>query len=493
MTASGTRGVIATPHRLASEVGAQILRDGGNAIDAAIAADAVLCVVYPHMTSIGGDLMAIVWGAGEPAPVGLIGSGRSGELARLEAVRDRGHETMPARGAMTVTVPGTVEAWGRLLERFGSVGFGAVLEPAESLARDGYVITAQLSEHLAGAASWLGREPCTYALFPPMEPGMLLRNPGLAATLHDLGRNGINGFYRGEIAEAIAAAIRKRDGFVTRQDLATHRSEWVEPIAFPYRELVVYELPPPTAGLVAASLALRLEAGQDFRSARDASYALRDQYITDPDFARAPVDLFLDPGAVASGPVDVSTRRGDTIYLCAADEHGNVVSLIQSIAYDFGSGIVAEGTGVLLQNRGVYFSLDPGHVNRLEPKKRTMHTLIPAMASRGARPWASFGTMGGERQPQLQVQLLRALVNEGRDPAEAVARPRMAILSDGTTLAVETDYPGAAAMARADRRVTLMPARHHSFGHAQALVIDGPGRWRAGADPRSDGSVEYSR
>jgi gamma-glutamyltranspeptidase/glutathione hydrolase len=179
--------------------------------------------------------------------------------------------------------------------------------------------------------------------------------------------------------------------------------------------------------------------------------------------------------------------------LCAADDHGNVVSLIQSVAYDFGSGIVAEGTGMLLQNRGAYFKLDPGHVNRLEPRKRTMHTLIPAMAARDGHPWAAFGTMGGDRQPQLQVQVLRNLVNEQLDPADAVARPRMAILSDGQTLAIEADYPGAAAMARSDKRVQLVPALYHAMGHAHAIVIDGPGNWRAGADPRSDGSVEYSR
>jgi gamma-glutamyltranspeptidase / glutathione hydrolase len=487
-----TRGVIATPNNVASEVGARVLREGGNAIDAAIAADAVLCVVYPHMTSVGGDLMAIVWSAGEKAPVGIIGSGRSGEHATIEAVRDRGFTEMPARGALSVTVPGTVEAWGRLLERFGSVGLGAVVDAAAGLAQDGYVICEGLADHLVAAAPLLLKEPNAYALYPSMEKGMLLRNPDLATTLRDIGRHGINGFYRGEVGAAIAAAIKKRDGFVTRQDLATHRSQWVEPVAFPYHETTVYVLPPPTAGLVAASFALRLEAGQDFRSARDAAYALRDRYITDPDFSPAPMEVFLDPNAEVAAGADTTPRRGDTIYLCAADEHGNAVSLIQSVAYDFGSGIVAEGTGMLLQNRGAYFKLDASHVNRLEPKKRTMHTLVPAMAARDGKPWAVFGTMGGPRQPQLQVQVLRNLVNEGLDPAEAVARPRKAILDDGT-LVVEADYPNAPQMARDDPRVMLMPARHSSLGHAHAIVIDGPASWRAGADPRSDGSVEYSR
>ena len=487
-----TKGVIATPHHLASEVGAQILGDGGNAIDAAIAANAVLCVVYPHMTSVAGDLMAIVWAAGADSPVGLVGAGRSGELATIDAIHTRGLEAIPARGVLPVTVPGTVEAWGRLLERFGSFGLGAVLEPAAGLAKDGYLITPQLSEFLKMAADWLGSERPAYALYPPMDAGMLLRNPDLASVLQDIGRGGINTFYRGEIATAIAAAISKRDGLVTRQDLATHRSQWVDPIAFAYRDLVVYELPPPTQGLAAAGMLVRLQAGSTFKEARDASYALRDRYITDPDFSPTPLQPFLDPAYAAAGKAS-GREGGDTVYLCAADEHGNLVSLIQSVAYDFGSGVVAEGTGMLLQNRGVYFSLDPTHANRLEPKKRTMHTLIPAMASREGRPWVAFGSMGGERQPQLQAQVLMNMVDEKLDPAAAVARPRKAVLADNVTLAVEADYPGAGEMARSDPNVLLMPARHHSFGHAHAIVVDGPSAWRAGADPRSDGSVEYSR
>ncbi|MGA8924259.1 MAG: gamma-glutamyltransferase family protein [Candidatus Dormiibacterota bacterium] len=497
-----TKGVIATPHHLASEAGASMLRDGGNAIDAVIAADAVLCVVYPSMTSVAGDLMAIVWAADANAPVGLIGAGRSGELATIEAIRSRGHTEMPLRGVLTVTVPGTVEAWGRLLERFGTFGFGAVLEPAAALARDGYVITPQLSRFLMDAAELLGREPAAQALYPPMEAGMLLRNPDLALVLQSIGRGGIGGFYRGEVAAEIAGAIKRRAGLVTGLDLASHRSQWVEPVESAYRDLVVYELPPPTQGLAAAGMLARLNAVpsgrlrpgigfiEPFKRARDSSYALRDRYITDPDFAAAPVAPFLDASHL--GPaIATSLEGGDTVYMCAADEHGNVVSLIQSVAYDFGSGIVAEGTGMLLQNRGAYFSLDPKHVNRLEPKKRTMHTLIPAMASRNGRPWAAFGSMGGDGQPQLQTQVLINLVDHRLEPAEAVARPRIRVLADGLTVSVEADYPDAAELSHSTWKVELMPPRHHLFGHAQAIVIDGPGAWRAGADPRSDGSVEF--
>jgi gamma-glutamyltranspeptidase/glutathione hydrolase len=495
-----TKGVIATPHKTASEVGAQVLRDGGNAVDAVVAANAVLCVVYPHMTSVGGDLMAIVWPAGASSPVGLIGAGRSGELATIDAVRARGHEGMPERGILTVTVPGTVEAWGRLLERFGTFGLGAVLEPAASLAADGYVITPQLSDFLKSSAGLLSKERAAQELYPPMEAGMLLRNPDLASMLRDIGRGGISSFYRGEIAAAIVSAISRRDGFVTARDLATHRSQWVEPLTMEYRGLLVYELPPPTQGLAALAMLARLQALSNtelqpgpefvahFKRIRDECYPLRDKYITDPDFAVAPVEPFLDPTHVAAGGAGIR-EGGDTTYLCAADEHGNLVSLIQSVAFDFGSGIVAEGTGMLLQNRGSYFSLDPEHVNRLEPRKRTMHTLIPAMAARDGRPWAIFGTMGGDGQAQLQSQILVNLVDHRLEPAEAVSRPRIRVQAGGMRTSIEADYPHAAELARSDRTFELMPKGHHSFGHAHTILIDGPNAWRAGADPRSDGSA----
>jgi gamma-glutamyltranspeptidase/glutathione hydrolase len=497
-----TKGVVATPHHTASEVGAQVLRDGGNAVDAAIAADAVLCVVYPQMTSVCGDLMAIVWPAGATSPVGLIGAGRSGELATIDAVRSRGHDTMPERGVLSVTVPGTVEAWGRLIERFGTLGLGAVLEPAASLARDGYQITKQLSESLKEDAPLLLKESAAFALYPPMEAGMVLRNPDLASVLHDIGRGGINSFYRGEIAVAIASAISRRDGLITAHDLATHRSEWVDPVTVGYRGLTVYELPPPTQGLTAIAMLARLnllspEALQPgpgfvpvFKRVRDASYPLRDRYITDPDFSRAPLEPFLNPAHESVAEAAMPHDAGDTIYLCAADEYGNLVSLIQSVAYGFGSGIVAEGTGALLQNRGCYFSLNPTHVNRLEPRKRTMHTLIPAMAAREGRPWAIFGSMGGDGQPQLQTQVLINLVDHRLEPAEAVARPRIRVQAGGAMVSVEATYPGAGELARSGDGIVLMPPKHHSLGHAHAIVVDGPKAWRAGADPRSDGSVE---
>jgi gamma-glutamyltranspeptidase/glutathione hydrolase len=481
-----------------------MLREGGNAIDAAIVANAVLCVVYPHMTSIGGDLFALVWPAGASEPIGLQGAGRSGEGATIDAMRERGFSAMPLRGATTVTVPGTVQAWGRLIERYGTVGLGRALAPAVAIAREGFVVGENLSRQLHADHAWLSQDPEAARVLPPLLAGMKLRQPELATTLEQISRRGFAGFYFGELGRTIAEAVERRGGFLTGGDMAAHRGEWIEPLAMGYRDLTVYHLPPPTQGLVAMAILARLarvpsaelEPGPSLArrlaGLRDVAYGLRSRYLSDPDFVEVPVAPFLDPDFVGPPPGDV-LPDGDTIYLCAADEAGNVVSLIQSIAYDFGSGIVADGTGILLQNRGSYFSLDPTHVNRLEPRKRTMHTLIPALAARGGKPFAAFGNMAGEGQPQIQIQVAMNLFDRGLSPAEAVAAPRVRVNPAGDTLWVEADYPGAAELNRAQSpRVELVPPRDQRMGHAQALVVDGPSTWRAGADPRADGSVEFS-
>ncbi len=493
-----THGILATPHYLATEAGAEILRQGGNAIDAAVAADAVLCVVYPHMTSIGGDLFALVWPAGAHAPMGLAGAGRSGSLATIASVRQAGHLTMPQRGALSVTVPGTVEAWGRLVERFGSFGLEPLMSAAVRHARHGYVVSERGAAFLARHADWLMREDEAQRLFPPLKAGMLLRNPELAGVLEDIGRNGFGGFYRGPTAAAIISALERRGGLLTEADLAGHRSEWVEPIPFAYRDLTVYEMPPPTQGLCAAAMLRRFERSSHFVPGlsfacelvrlRDVTYLLRERYVSDPEFADVPWEHFLDPDHMEEGPA-AALPEGDTVYLCSADEHGNVVSLIQSVSGSFGSGVVAEGTGILLHNRGAYFSLDATHANRLAPRKRTMHTLIPAMAARDSKCWAAFGSMGSDGQPQIQAQVFINLVERGLGPAEAVAEPRLRVPPGGGGLWVEADYPDATQVARAIPGAQLLPPRSWQMGHAAALLVDGPGRWRAGADPRSDGAV----
>jgi gamma-glutamyltranspeptidase/glutathione hydrolase len=384
---------------------------------------------------------------------------------------------------------------------------GRALAPAAAIAGEGFVVGENLARQLHADHDWLAQDPEARRVFPPLMADMKLRQPELATTLELIGRNGFGGFYFGELGHTIAEAVRRRGGFLTSADMAAHRSDWIEPLAMPYRDLTIYQLPPPTQGLVAMGMLARLASAPSpslvpgpafarrLAALRDVTYGLRSLYISDPEFVRVPVGPFLDPdyAAPAPAPADV-LPDGDTIYLCTADEAGNVVSLIQSIAFDFGSGIVAEGTGILLQNRGCYFSLDPNHVNRLEPGKRTMHTLIPAMAARAGRPFAAFGNMAGEGQPQIQVQVALNLFDRGLDPAEAVAAPRVRVNPAGDTLWVEADYPGAAELNREQSpRVELVPPRDQRMGHAQALIVDGPSSWRAGADPRADGSVEYSR
>jgi len=497
-----THGILATPHRLATQAGAQVLRDGGNAIDAAVAANAVLCVVYPHMTSIGGDLFALVWPAGAAEPIGLEGAGKSGATATIRAVRDAGHETMPLRGPLTITVPGTVQAWGRLLERYGTIGFGIALEAAIAHAKDGFVVGDDLGRAFAEQAHWLLREPDVAAALPPMKAGMLFRQPDLARSLEGVARRGFGGFYFGELGVQIAEAVQRRGGFLTAADMAAHRSSFVKPLSMPYRGLRIYQMPPPTQGLVALSMLTRLERltgseldpgpafARRFVKMRDATYSLRDRYISDPAFTDVPVEPFLDPDFEPER-LPTPVPGGDTVYLCSADEHGNVVSLIQSIAYEFGSGVVADGTGIILQNRGCYFSLDPHHVNSLQPGKRTMHTLIPALAGRGGVPFAAFGNMAGEGQPQVQAQVAINLFDRGLEPQAAVSAPRIRVAAGGAPLWVEADYPGAGELNRAQAPTTLLlPPKSSRMGHAQAIVIDGPGSWRGGADPRSDGSVE---
>jgi gamma-glutamyltranspeptidase len=497
-----TRGVIATPHTAATQAGIQILRDGGNAVDAAVAADAVLCVVYPHMTSLGGDLFALVWPPDSSQPVGLAGAGRSGSLATIEELSARGFTEMPERGALSVTVPGTVDAWGRLVERFGSLGLQPLMAPAAAAARDGWIVAPSVARFLAQESEWLHREDEVRRLLPPLKGGMALRNPDLAAVLEDIGRNGFNGFYRGDVGRAIVAAMERRGGLLTAQDMARHRSAWVDPIAVDYRGTTVYELPPPTQGLAAAAMLKRFERvepgalrpglgfARELVRVRDEVYVLRERYVGDPDFAEVPWAPFLDPDLAGEQPgLAPPIPEGDTIYLCAADEHGNVVSLIQSVAGTFGSGVIAEGTGVLLHNRGKYFSLDPRHVNRLEPRKRTMHTLIPAMAGRDGHCWAAFGSMGADGQPQIQAQLAINLVDAGLEPDEAVAAPRLRVPPGGGGLWVEADYSEAAEILRSELQARPLPPRDWQVGHAAALIVDGPGAWRAGSDPRADGSA----
>lgn len=491
--------MIATPHPLASEAGAQVLRDGGNAVDAAICADAVLCVCLPDMTSIGGDLFAQVWPAGRERPLVLMGGGRSGADATIERVRGMGLDALPSRGPLSITVPGTVEAWGRLLERFGSLGLAPLLEPAAALADSVYPVSPVLAADLSANADWLCLEPAAWRLWPPVSAGMVLRNPALAAVLREIGQRGVGRFYQGEVAEAIVDTVRAGGGFLTMADLAGHRSSWCDPLEVSFRGATVYEPPPPTQGCVAAGLLARLDRhpaeeiadGLGLARALALAVAVVDSLrprLADPEVVPVDVGPFLDPDDEGDGEPG-TPLEGDTIALSVADEEGTLVSMVQSVAGAFGSGVVARDTGILLHNRGSGFRLDPSAPNRLEPRKRPAHTLAPAMAALARSRRLAFGTMGGEAQPQIQVQILRGMLDRGLDPQAAIALSRLRTAAPPASLWVEADHPDAREVLRGVPGATPLAPGDLRLGHAQAVLASADGSWSGGVDPRADGLV----
>jgi len=503
---------IVTPHYLATNAGAAVLRDGGNAMDAAIAANLVLGVVAPYTCGIGGDCFAIVWDG--TALHGYNGSGRAPAAATPEAVLAR-HPAMPRHGPLPITVPGAVDAWFALLERFGRRSFATLAEPAIAYARRGFPLTATGARRIragqpieSGWGEW-------DAVYGRAEPGVRLTQPGLARTLETVAAGGPPAFYRGAIAAAVAEHVHGLGGFLDGDDLSAHRGEWVRPVEGHYRDLVVAELPPNSQG-TAALLALHLleqsgplpvpgtEREHRMIEAVTSALAERDAHLTDPSHMRAAPDVLADPDrakAIAAarqgsvgGTVAAAGERGrqggdgDTAYLCAVDGDGLCVSLIQSNFNGFGSGVTVPGFGLNLHNRGAYFSLEPGHVNVLAPGKRTLHTLMPALALLDGRPWLVFGTMGADGQLQTQVQLLAHLVDDGVDPAVALDAPRWVVDPDDGSVRIENRFSGGVldGLRRSGHRLEVLGPYEDPMGHAQLIRLD-PDGLTAAADPRCEG------
>lgn len=515
---------MATPHYLASVAGLRTLQAGGNAVDAAIAANAVLTVVYPHMCSLGGDAFFLIAEPGTGALHALNGSGRSAAAASIDAVREAGHTTMPSRGAWAVTVPGAVHAWELVLERFGTFGFADLLQPAIAYAERGFPVSPGLSAAIAKERWLLEQQEAAAQQFLPggkvPAAGDVLRQPDLAASLRLLAGRGADAFYRGAIGEAIIATLQKQGAPMTMDDLAAHRSDWVEPIRTTYRDVELVELPPNTQGATALQMANIMEgfdvAGMGHNTAtlihhgveaKKLAFLDRDRYITDPEFFDVPVDRLIskeyaaelrqriDPNRAWMEPDD-PPGGGDTIYLCVVDRDGMAVSLIQSIFQGFGSGLVAEGTGIILLNRGFSFSLDADAANRLEPGKRPMHTLIPAMILRDGQPSVVLGTMGGHGQAQTHLQLLMNLVDFGMEPQAAIEAPRW-VSGRGApddplhVLNLEPEV-GAEVLAQlrglGHRDAKFTESFSSAMGHAQMIAIDRErGVLKGAADPRADG------
>jgi len=513
----GRGGMACTSQPLASFAAAEMLRGGGNAVDAAVCAAAVLGVVEPFMTGVGGDCFMLLWRADAQRLEGLNGSGRAPRAATPAALAACGHTTMPMHGMLSVTVPGAVDAWCAALERHGSRSLGEVLAAAIEYAEHGFAVSEIIAAQWAFAAGLLqndeGRRAFTLDGRAP-RLGEVMRLPALARTLRLLAAGGRDAFYLGEPAAAIAACSQAHGGLLDAEDLAAHTSTWVEPIGVDYRGVGVVELPPNGQGLTAL-LALNILENFALGGAMDAdihlqieaiklAFADRNRWIADPEHARVPVAGLLSKdyaqGRAALIHPDKALKRvapgalpalSDTVYLTTADAAGNVVSLINSLYHAFGSGMVAGDTGIALQNRGYGFSLDPAHPNCLAPGKRPFHTIIPAMLMRDGRPLVSFGVIGGDMQAQGHVQLVSHLVDGGCNVQEAIERPRFNYLTgDRVALEARLQVEVGAALTRRghvleDEAMALLSG---GFGGAQAIAIDPvTGAYWGGSDPRKDG------
>ncbi len=537
--ARGRHGAVVAPHHLATAAGLGILRSGGNAVDAAIATNAVLAVVAGSSCGIGGDAFWLIWDAAAGRQFALNGSGRAPAAADPARLRASGLATLPFVGPLTITVPGAVRSWADAHERFGRLSRTALLAPAIELALDGFPAYDGFMNSVEAAAAAYGNDrsigPGWASVYRPhgrpWRPGELVRLPALGASLQRLADAGFADFYEGELGERQCQGLAAAGSAIAQDDLRGHTSTWNEPISTTYRGVGVTTHRPNSSGLVALEILNILEQfepppaatfatgqGADTRwvhlglEASKLAWVDRDEQLTDPAFRDIPIDALLDKGHAArlaarirperATPAAASRapRGGGTIWLGVVDGEGNAVSLIESNYGGFGSGVVDPATGIGYQNRGSYFSLDEDHPNVLAPGKRTLHTLLPGMLFRDGRPWVVVGSMGGDAQPQIHAQVVSALVDGGIDVASAVAMPRW--FADPETHFAPPDLvraeprfrPGLLeALEAMGHPVRPVDAFDSALGHCHAieLVAGGPaeadGSVAAATDPRSTG------
>jgi gamma-glutamyltranspeptidase/glutathione hydrolase len=506
-------GMIATSQPLASMAGLEVLMQGGNAIDAAVAASAVLGVVEPFMAGIGGDTFTLLWIDKEKKLVGLNGSGRSAYGIKAKNLIEQGLTEMPLRGVHTITVPGAVEAWCTLLERYGTISLDKLLQPAIRYAKEGFPVSEIIAEEwkLSREALFESDEAINTYLINGRAPraGEIFKNPSLGHTLELIARYGSQIFYEGEIAKKICSYIERKGGRLTLRDFKEHKSEWVEPLSTTYRGYQVYELPPNGQGAIVLEM-LNILEGYDLASlghnsaefihllveAKKIAFNDRNLYIADPAFNNLPIENMIskqyaekkrteiDPDKANPNAKDI-LPSSDTVYISVVDKERNCVSFISSIFEKFGSGLVVDDTGIILQNRGSLFSLEPGHFNFLEPNKRPMHTIIPAIAMKEGRPWLCFGVMGGHMQPQGHVQILINMIDFDMNVQEAGEAARVCHTDNGVALESDIGW---------DVRMKLLEKGHKIisdvdiFGGYQGILIDPEtGALAGGSDPRKDG------
>ena len=535
-----THGMAATSHPLVSQVALDVLKRGGTAVDAAIAANAAMGLMEPTGNGVGGDLFAIVWDARTGKLHGLNASGRSPQsltLAKLREELKKIHAThIPPRGPLPVSVPGTVDGWFELHQKFGRLPMKELLQPAIDYARNGFPVTEVIADGWAANAKLLKQYPNYAVTFMPdgrtPAKGEVFRNPLLADTLARIGEGGRDAFYKGDIARRIEQYMRANGGYLTAADLAAHHSEWVQPVSTNYRGYDVWELPPNTQGVAALQMLNILESydlkAMSFGSpeylhlfieAKKLAFEDRARYYADPQFAQIPLQVLLSKAYAAKRralirldkaaleyPVDPSVMnpgaldRGDTIYMSVADEAGNMVSLIQSNYRGMGSGMTPDGCGFILQDRGELFSLQDGHPNVYAPGKRPFHTIIPAFVTRNGRPWLSFGVMGGSMQPQGHVQILVNLIDFGMNLQEAGDVPRVRhdgsseptdeVMHDGGQVVLEVGTSPATVKALQARGHKVKVENDGDFGGYQAILRNEQGVYFGASESRKDGAAQ---
>ena len=510
-------GAVATSQPLAAQGGFQILRDGGNAFDAAVATAAILNVVEPMSTGIGGDAFMLVYQPKDGVIRGLNASGRAPYAAELEFFTKQGLTSIPTFGSMyPVTVPGTIDGWATLLDECGTMSLAEVLQPAIDYAEKGFPVSPQISLAWQESALILAQHPDTARTYlkngkAPV-PGEIFRQPNLADTFRCIAEGGRDAFYRGEIAEKIVKFSDENGGLFSLQDFAEHKSDWVEPISTNYRGYDVYEIPPNGQG-IAALLALNIVEGFDLGvmghnspehlhhaiEAMKLGFADLYKYVTDPTFVDVPVAGLLSDDYTESQRARISSERAnvepspgvpsvgsDTVYLCAVDSERNVVSFINSLFAGFGSHLVAGDTGIMLQNRGAGFSLDSNHANCIAPHKRTLHTIIPGMIAQNGVPLVTFGVMGGQMQTQGHLQFVCNLVDFNMDVQNALDAPRFRVMDDSRVI-LETGIPMNVQAALAQKGHHIVPGSTF-FGGGQAIFVNPSfDTLVAGSDPRRDG------
>ncbi|HEX7123546.1 MAG TPA: gamma-glutamyltransferase [Gemmatimonadaceae bacterium] len=514
----GRTAAVTSDHALASAAGMDVLRRGGNAVDAAITMAAVLAVARPHMNGIGGDAFLLIREARTGRVYALNGSGRSGSRATPAFFAERNLKEVPSTGILSVSVPGAVRAWADALERFGTITLAQALAPAIEYAERGLPVSTRLSLDIAGELRKVAADTALARVFlvngKAPAPGTLLVQRDLAASLKAIAQNGPDELYRGQLARRIAAFMEREGGLLTADDLARHTSTWQEPLSTTYMGRTILAFPPNTQGATFLQM-LNLAEQADltrvqFNSAEyihllaegsKLAYADRDRYIADPAFSQVPVDRLLSKeyakelaqrirrDTVIAPDEEVAARdgNGDTVYLGVIDKDGNAVSMIQSLFASFGSGRMVPGAGIVLHNRGSLYTLDASHPNVVAPGKRPYHTLCPAMALNDDRSLvAVFGTPGGDGQPQTLVQILNNVLRFGLTPQQAVEAPRWRVYNRAR-LAVEPGIPADVrqALERLGHRVRVQEPSAE-FGGAQMIVRHQSGALMTGADPRRE-------